>query len=306
MKFTVEQICAVADQLVAEGVKPTQSNVRQALGGGSFTTISNALKQWRTEQTTEVVDVVVLPQALESYASTFVTKLWETAQVIANDSLKVEREALEQCKVQAKIELDEMIEVIETLETEQEQLQQKLLQLEEANSAYAVRVSELEEVNGVYAIELDKAKEVQSQLTQRLSDEQARVDDLQRRNDVLQDENKLMIKQLSKLEAVSSAKDDKIEDCKQQIVQKNDELVKFRESYTEDLKQLQQKLLEESKELVRLVAVVEQQKQDKLRTDELLVALRSEIDKLNLQLSKEMSKSKRRVKTDSSKTDSST
>ena len=43
MAVTREQIFAVADELDAAGQKPTLAAVRKALGGGSFTTISEAM-----------------------------------------------------------------------------------------------------------------------------------------------------------------------------------------------------------------------------------------------------------------------
>ena len=47
MAITLEQIHATASQLHEQGIKPTLAEVRKALGGGSFTTISEAMKSWR-------------------------------------------------------------------------------------------------------------------------------------------------------------------------------------------------------------------------------------------------------------------
>ena len=44
MAITTQQIHAIADQLHEQGIKPTLAEVRKALGGGSFTTISEAMK----------------------------------------------------------------------------------------------------------------------------------------------------------------------------------------------------------------------------------------------------------------------
>jgi TolA-binding protein len=45
--MSTERIHAVADQLASEGLKPTLAAVRSRLGGGSFTTISKAMQEWR-------------------------------------------------------------------------------------------------------------------------------------------------------------------------------------------------------------------------------------------------------------------
>ena len=49
MAISKEQIFAVADELDAAGQNPTLANVRKQLGSGSFTTISEAMNEWRTQ-----------------------------------------------------------------------------------------------------------------------------------------------------------------------------------------------------------------------------------------------------------------
>ena len=44
MALTIQQVHNTADQLQEQGIKPTLAEVRKALGGGSFTTISEAMK----------------------------------------------------------------------------------------------------------------------------------------------------------------------------------------------------------------------------------------------------------------------
>src|SRR5690349_14146348 len=43
---THSRVIEVADQLLEEGVRPTQQNVRERLGSGSLTTINRALNDW--------------------------------------------------------------------------------------------------------------------------------------------------------------------------------------------------------------------------------------------------------------------
>ena len=47
MAITKQDILAAADALDAEGAKPTLAAVRKKLGGGSFSTISEAMKEWK-------------------------------------------------------------------------------------------------------------------------------------------------------------------------------------------------------------------------------------------------------------------
>ncbi|MBO0709971.1 MAG: DNA-binding protein [Acetobacteraceae bacterium] len=44
-----------ADKLEAEGAKPTLNAVRKKLGSGSFTTISDAMSQWKERQRQKAV-----------------------------------------------------------------------------------------------------------------------------------------------------------------------------------------------------------------------------------------------------------
>ncbi len=46
MTETRAKIYEIADQLLREGVRPTQQNVRERLGSGSLTTINRALNEW--------------------------------------------------------------------------------------------------------------------------------------------------------------------------------------------------------------------------------------------------------------------
>ena len=50
MAITAEQIFAVADELDAAGQNPTLAAVRKILGGGSFTTISEAMTEWKARK----------------------------------------------------------------------------------------------------------------------------------------------------------------------------------------------------------------------------------------------------------------
>ena len=50
MAVTKEQILAAADQIAAEGQRPTLEAIRQ-ITGGSYTTISPVLNEWKAKQT---------------------------------------------------------------------------------------------------------------------------------------------------------------------------------------------------------------------------------------------------------------
>ena len=57
MAITKEQIFAVADELDAAGQNPTLASVRKQLGGGSFTTISEAMNEWRARKANQTTPI---------------------------------------------------------------------------------------------------------------------------------------------------------------------------------------------------------------------------------------------------------
>ena len=50
MTSTTARIFEIADELDAAGHNPTLASVRKALGGGSYTTISEAMGEWRARK----------------------------------------------------------------------------------------------------------------------------------------------------------------------------------------------------------------------------------------------------------------
>src|SRR5699024_5053310 len=101
----------------------TLAEVRKALGGGSFTTISDAMQSWKREQKEEQeLQQVELPSSVAERLQTLGADMWQTAIDIANDRLVKEREALEIIKTKAQAETAEAKEAVKTLEGEQADL----------------------------------------------------------------------------------------------------------------------------------------------------------------------------------------
>ena len=163
MAITVEQIHQTADSLAQQGIKPTQTNVREALGGGSFTTIAEALKSWRQEQETVTqLQAVVIPQDITDRTQTLTAQIWETAQALANERLTKEREALAHKEALAIAEVDEAQAVVITLENEQAELLQKL---DELSAQLVTTQSELEQATAQNQKQAEQLKLLETQLT---------------------------------------------------------------------------------------------------------------------------------------------
>ena len=179
MAITREQILETASRLQAQGIKPTQTNVREALGGGSFTTIAEALREWRADQDqTAQLQQVVIPSDITDRTQVLIAQVWETAQTLANDRLVKEREALEHKEALINAEIDEANKVIETLENEQAELTAQLDTLTNDNSLLNGKNNELESFNNSLNTQLTTEKARSHQLQGRLDEQIAKIEHL--------------------------------------------------------------------------------------------------------------------------------
>ena len=179
MAITREQILETASRLQAQGIKPTQTNVREALGGGSFTTIAEALREWRADQDqTAQLQQVVIPSDITDRTQVLIAQVWETAQTLANDRLVKEREALEHKEALINAEIDEANKVIETLENEQAELTAQLDTLTNDNSLLNGKNNELESFNNSLNTQLTTEKARSHQLQARLDEQIAKIEHL--------------------------------------------------------------------------------------------------------------------------------
>ena len=175
MAITREQILETASSLHAQGIKPTQTNVREALGGGSFTTISEILREWRAEQDqTAQLQQIVIPHDITDRTNILIAQIWETAQALANDRLIKEREALEHKEA---LIIDESNKIIKTLENEQSELTTQLDTLNNDNSLLTTKNNELENLNNSLQTQLNAEKDRAAQATTTATTLQAKLDD---------------------------------------------------------------------------------------------------------------------------------
>ena len=123
MALTTESIHKKADELLSNGVQPTLARIRESLGGGSFTTISEAMKLWRLEQEIEEdLRQVELPNSINDRLQTLGADMWRSAIDIAEERLLSERNALAVTQKKARTEVYEAQEAVKTLELEQTDL----------------------------------------------------------------------------------------------------------------------------------------------------------------------------------------
>jgi len=96
--ITYEDVASVASQLTAQGRQPTIELIRQLLGTGSSTTISNYFRQWRADQKHGVItpDVERVPKEMVGMLQDFWGRLSSQAeQKISEVEAKTQQEIME-------------------------------------------------------------------------------------------------------------------------------------------------------------------------------------------------------------------
>lgn len=130
-----EKIFEAADALDAAGKKPTLSAVRKAIGGGSYTTISDTMQEWRARKAArENRPVAPPPAAVTESLTDLGAEIWALAIEAANSQLMNEREAFEEAKQVLETERQEAIDLANEVTADLENTQSKLLACEQSET----------------------------------------------------------------------------------------------------------------------------------------------------------------------------
>ena len=114
MAITTANIHAAAAALAAQGRRPTLAAVRTVLGGGSFSTIGEALKTWNAPAVQEPQDQAV-PEALTDGAARMAAALWAQAREQSQQDIADARRELEQQRTALDAQRQEAVEAADAL-----------------------------------------------------------------------------------------------------------------------------------------------------------------------------------------------
>ena len=121
MAITKDQIFAVADEIDAAGQNATLAAVRKALGGGSFTTISEGMTEWKARKAAKESPLrEPAPSAVANRLAELGAEIWSSALELANGRLASEREALESARLQLEADKAEAAELADQVTAELE------------------------------------------------------------------------------------------------------------------------------------------------------------------------------------------
>lgn len=144
---TYEKVFTVADELLEQGVRPTQQRVRDRLGSGSISTINKALGDWWGLLGQRLKDQRSVPGMPDPVADT-ANKLWQQALGYAERSFREQSEVFA-TQVRKQSEEAEQREQkaqqqAEVLRKHNEHLMQENERLVERRKEYDNRINELE------------------------------------------------------------------------------------------------------------------------------------------------------------------
>ena len=124
MAITPEQIIETAEALVERGESATLAAVRRELGGGSYTTISEALKGWRERrQVTQArAEAVQVPARVQDALTQAGVLVWTEAVLQHAAQLAAERDALDLERQRNEGERREAVELADQVSRDLDQV----------------------------------------------------------------------------------------------------------------------------------------------------------------------------------------
>ncbi len=205
MAITKEDIYAAADALVAEGKNPTLANVRKALGGGSFTTISEGVAAWKDERTAQPAPLQEPPPAaVADKFSGLLAEVWAVALGMANSRLASEREALEAARVELEDKSREAADLAAQVSADLDQANQVRERLaSELDAAVASGIEQGEQLAAITQ-QLAEAQQRMALAEQSAKDNAHRADDLARALQAEQTNAKVVAERADQAQAEAS------------------------------------------------------------------------------------------------------
>lgn len=167
MAISAADIHAAADALAAQGKRPTLAAVRATLGGGSFSTIGEALKTWHKPDTAHTQEKAPIPQAITENAARMAAAMWAQAQEHAQGVIQAAQEELEQQRQAMETVRQEAVEAADAMAA----------QLAEARQELETLRAELVATRERLAAATEKAQQAEAQAVQaRAAETAARIE----------------------------------------------------------------------------------------------------------------------------------
>jgi chromosome segregation ATPase len=177
--ITREQIIQAAEALAAEGVNPSMQAVRDRLGGGSYATISPALRDWRESRQAQTAAVLEMPAEMKGALERAGAELWRTASTLATQQLEAIRAEAQERIAAATQERDEALAEIARHEAALEEQTKTAHQAQAALAEARGEAHRFETESAALAARLDDRQREVEDLKAQLAKQDGRLDRLQ-------------------------------------------------------------------------------------------------------------------------------
>jgi len=266
-----DDVCRAIDTLQQRGEAVSVQKVREFLGTGSYTTISDHLREWRLRQSGES-SVQAIPRNLErpEGLDSWVAEIWDRAQQAAYEKLAVYRQeadeqiresdevghqAQRQCEdAEQRLEAlnGHMLRVQERLEnktTEAAHLQAELQSLQSAQSQQQKRILQLEQTCQRHQSSLEQAekqhrealaKQHQANQTKLVQEEKRHESAESRLMGLLEDARQERLKQEKQYEQRLASLDQRCERLQQDLSEQRRQYGQLQESLRADKVHMEQ------------------------------------------------------------------
>lgn len=235
--ITEELICKAADQLAAEGVRPTNDAVRDLLAkwtgtkGGSYATIGPVLRKWKANRkTSDSAEPAreAAPQVVQEKVSAWASDLWGMAQELANARLASEHEALELARQELEAEASEALSLAERREDERDDARGQVVELNGQIAAMHVELSAQKERAAAAEARAAQVERRAQELHDELLVEKSRRDKEEAARRVLESE-------LSDQRAEAARLTQQVTDLGREVAQLHADLAHLHEQHVESL-----------------------------------------------------------------------
>lgn len=138
-----DKIFTICDTLSKAGISPTAEKVRAELGGGSFSTISPIIKQWRDSQS-RAEPAPEIPAAAQTAVNQATALIWKIATEHQAEAINAVRQECARIEHEAIAERDEALKEISFLEERLKASEEQIKSLLAKDTARASEANTLE------------------------------------------------------------------------------------------------------------------------------------------------------------------
>lgn len=183
MAIIKQDVFNAATAIVERGGKPTLNDIRNEIGEGSFSVISDAMTEWRSLQRASMIAIAAsirepAPESISNRLSDLADDVWEIALQMANERLQHERESLEQTKSEMELAKQEVLELADSLSAELEVAQNKIKHQAESATAAQTEIDGLQRAIATLTDSLGKANHDTQLANAALTEAHGRVEQL--------------------------------------------------------------------------------------------------------------------------------